>query len=113
MPTCKRKLFIWLSEIIKTFNSNSEKDGVKHCWEQIDMLTAWDRDVQAAAMCNASFRDLPQACEGAACGGRRRQRHTTKKPAGRAHRSPTEVGETKDDEIGYMGWLNTIDWDRV
>ena len=85
---------------------------MKHCWEQIDMLTAWDRDVQAAAMCNASeiFPNLVR--------GQRRMEvedasATLDEEAGWEGAPFTDVGETNDDEVDYMGWLNTIDWDRV
>ena len=47
VPTCKKNLVQWLSEAVAELNK--DKAGIAHCWEQTELLRAWERPVQAEA----------------------------------------------------------------
>ena len=47
VPTCKKNLFLWLSESVAQLNK--DKPAIAHCWESTQLLRAWERDVQAEA----------------------------------------------------------------
>ena len=45
VQTCKRNLFEWLSQCV----SEIDCSRVSHCWEQTELLRAWERLVQVEA----------------------------------------------------------------
>ena len=61
VPTCKKNLCIWLSEIVNLINQ--DKSGIVHCWEETQLLRAWERKVQvdAASKAKELFPNLADA----------------------------------------------------
>jgi molybdopterin-guanine dinucleotide biosynthesis protein A len=47
VPTCKKNLFVWLSQTVDEMNK--DKARVVHCWESTELLRAWERAVQVEA----------------------------------------------------------------
>ena len=49
VPTCRKNLFVWLSESVDHFNTPEQKAGVVHCWKETNLLRAWEPTVQMEA----------------------------------------------------------------
>ena len=51
VPTCKKNLFCWLSDSVENFSN--QKQRVVHCWNQTELMKAWDASVQNEALMRA------------------------------------------------------------
>ena len=51
VPMCKKNLFEWLSTVVDM--CNKDQAGIVHCWENTQLLRAWERPVQVALPCLA------------------------------------------------------------
>jgi hypothetical protein len=106
IPTCKKNLFRWLSQTVDTLNS--DKTGVAHCWEQTELLKAWERSVQVEASQKVkelfpNLKDVPAVDLTTGGDGGARDVGSEDKEAGELGKPFTQ---TEDDEE----WKEWIDW---
>ena len=100
VPTCKNNLFKWLSQVVDQLNQDTSR--VLHCWEETQLLRAWERIVQIEASSRAKeiFPKLVTA-------------QLVEDHAAAEDVAAAEPGllftETEDDEE----WINWVNWAEV
>ena len=101
VPTCKKNLFEWLSQSVDQLNKDTS--GVAHCWEETQLLRAWERSVQveASGKVKELFPNLTDADR------------VIIDMTGAEDEGAGDLGvpftETQDDEE-WVGW---VDWGQV
>ena len=114
-PTLRYCLFTWLSHVVDELNADDERAGVAHCWEETQLLRAWERTVQVEAAGKALqlFPKLAktEAAQMAALVEKLDERTCDDAPE-------------SDEQAGYVGasfvqledeeeWVEWVDWDSL
>ena len=108
LPTCKKNLFRWLSELAEELNG-LPRSTVTHCWEQTLLARAWEASVQIEAV--TKLEELfPNLVRGTAVGP----------PLDPMDKDPDE--EDRDASWGGLGfleggsdeeWVGWVNWEAA
>jgi len=114
-PTLRYCLFTWLSHVVDELNADDERAGVAHCWEETQLLRAWERAVQVEAAGKA-LQLFPKLAKTEAAQMAALVEELDERTCDDAPES--------DEQAGYVGasfvqledeeeWVEWVDWDSL